>query len=43
MFVRTKNIHGNNYGYLVESKRINGKVIQRVVKYLGKNGGNENV
>lgn len=36
-FIRSKRINGGIYYYLVESKRINGKVIQRHIKYLGKN------
>jgi len=35
-YKRTKTINGNTYNYLVESKRINGKVIQKHLKYLGK-------
>jgi len=36
-FVRTKEINGQKYDYLVENKRVKGKVIQKVKKYLGKN------
>lgn len=36
MFERTKKINGQTYNYLVENKRVNGRVVQRVVKYLGK-------
>ena len=35
-FVRTKTIKGNQYYYLVENKRVNGRVIQKCLKYLGK-------
>lgn len=36
-FVRTKCIAGKTYYYLVENKHIEGKVRQKVLKYLGKN------
>lgn len=39
MFARRKRINGNNYYYLVENRRVNGKVVQKVKRYLGKNGG----
>ena len=35
-FVRAKNIKGHTYYYLVENKRVKGKVKQKVVQYLGK-------
>ena len=35
-FVRAKNIRGRAYNYLVETERINGKVVQRHLKYLGR-------
>lgn len=35
-FIRTKNIKGNEYYYLVESYRKNGRMHQRTIKYLGK-------
>jgi len=35
-FMRTKTIKGNQYQYLVENKRVNGKVMQKCVKYLGR-------
>jgi hypothetical protein len=35
-FVRTKNINGNQYYYLVKNERINGVVRQKCLKYLGK-------
>ena len=35
VFLRTKIISGKTYFYLVESKRIDGKVRQKVVKYIG--------
>ncbi|VVB51004.1 Uncharacterised protein [uncultured archaeon] len=35
MFVRTKTISGRTYYYLVENKRINGKVRQKVLEYIG--------
>jgi hypothetical protein len=38
-FVRTKNVYGKQYFYLVENKRVNGRVIQKCIKYLGKEGG----
>ncbi len=34
-FIRTKKIKGHKYYYLVESKRVGGSVVQRVLKYLG--------
>lgn len=42
-FIRTKTIRGNRYDYLVQNRRVDGKVVQKVVKYLGKNEGNGNV
>ena len=35
-FIRAKKINGKHYFYLVSNSRINGKVRQKVVKYLGK-------
>jgi AP2 domain len=35
-FVRRKKIDGNWYCYLVSSERVNGKVKQRTLAYLGK-------
>ena len=35
-FLRVKKINNNYYYYLVKSVRINGKVKQKVVKYIGK-------
>lgn len=35
-FLRAKKINNNYYYYLVKSERINGKVRQKVVKYIGK-------
>jgi hypothetical protein len=35
MFTRIKVIGGKNYYYLVENQRIDGKVRQRVMRYLG--------
>jgi hypothetical protein len=34
-FVRSKKIKGNLYYYLVESKRVNGRVMQKVLRYFG--------
>jgi len=34
-YIRTKTINGKAYRYLVEGRRIKGKVKQRVVKYMG--------
>ena len=34
-YLRTKKIKGNTYYYLVKSQRINGKVRQTVLDYLG--------
>lgn len=34
-FVRSKIIYGKRYYYLVENRRVNGKVRQKVLKYLG--------
>jgi len=36
-FIRTKKIHGKQYNYIVENKRVNGKVVQKVLNYLGRN------
>lgn len=38
MYVRSKNIKGHTYYYLVEGHRVGGKVKQKVIKYLGKGG-----
>ncbi|MBU1004573.1 MAG: hypothetical protein KJ561_01985 [Nanoarchaeota archaeon] len=35
-FIRTKKINGKLYYYLVENTRINGKVKQKVIRYIGK-------
>ena len=35
-FIRTKKINGKTYYYLVESIRVDGKIKQKVVKYIGK-------
>lgn len=35
-FIRTKKIKGHEYQYEVESSRVNGKVKQKVLKYLGR-------
>lgn len=35
VYERIKKISGKEYRYLVTGKRINGKVVQKVVKYLG--------
>lgn len=35
-YIRRKKVDGNWYFYLVEGTRVNGKVRQRVVAYLGK-------
>lgn len=37
MFVRSRKVKGNEYFYLVESERVEGKPnpVQRVVEYLG--------
>lgn len=35
-FIRTKKVYGNEYQYLVETKRVNGKVIQKHLQYLGR-------
>jgi transposase len=34
-YERIKTVYGRQYRYIVEGKRVNGKVKQRVVKYLG--------
>jgi len=34
-YIRTKKRKGKTYYYLVEGKRVNGKVRQKVLKYLG--------
>jgi hypothetical protein len=36
MFVRIKKINGHNYRYLVKSIRVDGKMKQKFIKYLGK-------
>jgi hypothetical protein len=36
MFVRTKMVKGTKYHYLVQNVRVNGKVRQRVLAYLGR-------
>ena len=36
-FARIKKIKGNNYYYMVENKRVNGKVVQKYLKYIGRN------
>jgi len=33
---RTKKVNKNTYNYLVKSERINGRVVQRHLKYIGK-------
>lgn len=35
-YIRVKKINNRSYYYLVKSVRINGKVRQKVVKYIGK-------
>lgn len=35
MFIRKKTIGGKTYHYLVKSVRVNGKVQQKVLAYLG--------
>lgn len=35
-FIRTKRIRGIEYYYLVESYRVDGKIHQRVLAYLGR-------
>ncbi len=34
-FVRSKKIKGNRYYYLVRNRRVNGKVVQKVLAYYG--------
>jgi len=36
VFIRVKKISNNYYYYLVKSIRINGKIRQKVVRYIGK-------
>ena len=36
VFLRVKKISNNDYYYLVKSVRVNGKIRQKVVKYIGK-------
>ena len=36
MFERTKKINGHEYRYLVKSIRVDGKMKQKFIKYLGK-------
>ncbi len=35
MFIRSKEVRGRTYHYLVESQRVNGVPRQRVIAYLG--------
>ena len=35
-YIRTKTIYGKQYRYLVERKWVDGKVVQKVLKYLGR-------
>ena len=35
VYIRSKKIKGRTYYYIVEGKIINGKVKQKVLKYLG--------
>lgn len=35
-FIRSKEIHGRRYYYLVKNRRMGDKVMQKVIKYLGK-------
>ena len=34
-YVRRKTVKGQDYFYLVESRRVDGKVVQKVLRYLG--------
>jgi hypothetical protein len=34
-YERTKTIYGRKYRYLVEGKWVDGKVVQKVLRYLG--------
>jgi hypothetical protein len=43
MFERTKKINGHEYRYLVKSVREDGKIKQKVIKYLGKVEEGENI
>ena len=36
VFLRVKKINNNYYYYLVKSVRVNGKIRQKVVRYIGK-------
>ena len=36
VFLRAKKINNNYYFYLVKSIRVDGKIRQKVVKYIGK-------
>lgn len=35
MFIKKVNSHGRTYYYIVESKRIDGKVKHKILRYLG--------
>lgn len=35
-FIRSKRIKGHTYYYLVSSSRVNGRVVQKFEKYVGK-------
>ena len=35
MFLRKKRINGSDYWYLVENKREEGRVRQKVIRYIG--------
>lgn len=37
-FLRSKLVKGNEYWYLVENKRVEGKVAQKVLRYIGRMG-----
>ena len=36
VFIRTKKIKGQKYYYLVENRREDGRVVQKVLRYIGK-------
>ncbi|MDO8427945.1 MAG: hypothetical protein Q7S92_01910 [Candidatus Diapherotrites archaeon] len=42
VFIRAKRFGRQTYYYLVENKRVNGRVLQKVKAYLGKNRGEGN-
>lgn len=38
VYLRKKNIYGNDYWYICRSKRVDGEVKQEIVNYIGPSG-----